>query len=107
MSAVSQVNTNEFETRAVQNDQLVLVDFSAEWCGPCRRMEPELEAAAQELQGKATVLKVDVDADPELAIRFGVQGIPNLTFLKGGQVVDVIVGAAPRSAILAKAKAHL
>jgi thioredoxin 1 len=107
MSAVSQVTTSEFETRAIQNDQLVVVDFSAAWCGPCKRLEPELEAAAQELQGKATILKVDVDADPDLATRFGVQGIPNLTFLKGGEVVDVIVGAVPRSTILARAKALL
>lgn len=105
MSAVSQVTTSEFESRAIQNDQLVVVDFSATWCGPCKRLEPELEAAAQELAGKATILKVDVDADPDLAIRFGVQGIPNLTFLKGGQVVDTIVGAVPKSTILARAKA--
>ncbi|MGV3616153.1 MAG: thioredoxin [Fimbriimonas sp.] len=107
MSAVSQVTTSEFETRAIQSDQLVVVDFSAAWCGPCRRLEPELEAAAQELQGKATVLKVDVDADPELATRFGVQGIPNITFLKGGQVVDKIVGLVPRATILARANALL
>ncbi len=107
MSAVTQVNASEFETKALQSEQLVVVDFSATWCGPCRRLEPELEAVAESLEGQATFVKVDVDADPELATRFGVQGIPNLTFLKGGKVVDTIVGAVPRTTILARAKALL
>lgn len=101
---VTPVSTAQFEEKAIQAEGLVVVDFSATWCGPCRRLEPELEAAAQELSGKATFLKVDVDSDPDLANRFGVQGIPNLTFLKGGKVVDTIVGAVPRATIISRAK---
>ena len=107
MSTVTHVTQSNFVQQAIQNEGLVLVDFSATWCGPCRRLEPELEAAAQTLTGHATVLKVDVDQDPELATQFGVQGIPNITFLKGGKVVDKIVGLVPRQTIVERAKAHL
>jgi thioredoxin 1 len=81
---------------------LVLVDFSATWCGPCRRMLPELEAAAEQLKGKATFLKVDIDEAPDVANQFGVQGIPNLTFLRNGQVVDVAVGLTPKAEIVSR-----
>jgi len=107
MSAVLEVTTAQFQSKAVEAEGLVLVDFSAPWCGPCRRMEPELEAVATELAGKITVLKVNVDESPEIATHYGVQGIPNLTFLKGGQVVDVAVGAMPRASILARVNKHL
>jgi thioredoxin 1 len=106
MSAVQEIGQNEF-AQAIQGDQLVMVDFSAKWCGPCRRMEPELDAVATELAGQAKVVKIDVDNSPELAMQYGVQGIPNLTFIKGGKVVDVAIGAMPKSAILARAKRHL
>lgn len=105
MSTVTRITTSEFEEKAVNNDKLVVIDFSASWCGPCRRLEPELEAAAQELAGNVSVFKVDVDADPELAVRYGVQSIPNLTFLQRGQVVDTIVGAVPKTTILTRANA--
>lgn len=106
MSSITQVNQATFPQHT-QSEGLVLVDFSATWCGPCRRMEPELEAAAHALAGNVTVLKVDVDQDPDLAMEYGVQGIPNLTFLKGGKVVDKIVGLVPRQTIVARAKALL
>lgn len=104
MSSITKVNTQEFKQHAIDNPGLVLVDFSATWCGPCRRLEPELEAAAASLGEKATVLKVDVDQDPDLAMQFGVQGIPNITFLKGGKVVDKIVGLVPRATIIQRAQ---
>lgn len=107
MSAVKEIGTAEFAQSALQAEGLVLVDFSAPWCGPCRRMEPDLEAAAQELSGKATFLKVNVDESPEIATQFGVQGIPNLTFLKNGQVVDTVVGAIPKATIVSRVKANL
>src|SRR5665213_3532283 len=107
MSAVLEIGQAEFEAKAVQAEGLVLVDFSAPWCGPCRRMEPELEAAAVELAGQATFFKVNVDESPELAMKYGVQGIPNLTFLKKGQVVDVSVGQIGKAAIVSRVKKNL
>jgi thioredoxin 1 len=107
MSFVTQVGQAEFEQKAIQADGLVLVDFSATWCGPCKRMLPELEAAAEQLKGKATFLKVDIDEAPDVATRFGVQGIPNLTFFKGGKVVDVAVGLMPKAEIVSRVQKNL
>jgi thioredoxin 1 len=107
MSKILEVNQSEFEAKAVQAKGLVLVDFSATWCGPCRRMLPELEAAAEQLAGKATFLKVDVDESPDVAIKYGVQGIPNLTFLKDGQVVDVSIGLIPKAEIISRVQKNL
>ncbi len=70
-------------------------------------MLPELEAAAEQLKGRATFLKVDIDQAPEIAMQFGVQGIPNLTFLKGGQVVDVAVGMMPKAEIVSRIQKNL
>ena len=107
MSLVTQVGQAEFEQKAIQAKGLVLVDFSATWCGPCKRMLPELEAAAEQLKGKATFLKVDIDEAPEVAMQFGVQGIPNLTFLKDGKVVDVAVGMMPKADIISRVQKNL
>ena len=107
MSLVTQVGQAEFEQKAIQAEGLVLVDFSATWCGPCKRMLPELEAAAEQLKGKATFLKVDIDEAPEVAMQFGVQGIPNLTFLKDGKVVDVAVGMMPKADIISRVQKNL
>jgi thioredoxin 1 len=107
MSFVTQVGQAEFEQKAIQAEGLVLVDFSATWCGPCKRMLPELEAAAEHFKGKATFLKVDIDEAPDVAMRFGVQGIPNLTFLKSGQVVDVAVGLMPKAEIVSRVQKNL
>jgi len=104
MSAIKQVNSSEFETAVLASPGLVLVDFTATWCGPCKRMLPELEAAAAELGDTATVVKVDVDESPDIAIRYGVQGVPNLTFFIAGKPVDSIVGAVPKSTIIGRAK---
>lgn len=102
MSAVKEIGTADFQKSVLEAEGLVLVDFSAPWCGPCRRMEPELEAIAQEFAGKATVVKVNVDESPDLANAYGVQGIPNITFLKGGKVVDQAVGAMPKAMIASR-----
>jgi thioredoxin 1 len=107
MSAVLEITDKEFESKAIQAEGLVVVDFSAKWCGPCQRMYPELVAAAEELAGQVTVVKVDVDESPETAMRYGVQGIPNLTLLRDGKVVDVAVGAMPKSAITALIRRNL
>lgn len=107
MTAVLEVNESQFSEKIAQAKGLVIVDFSAVWCGPCRSLAPELEAVAQTLGDNVTVVKVDVDESPNLAMKYGVQGIPNLTFIKDGQVVDVAIGAIPRAAILNRARALL
>jgi thioredoxin 1 len=107
MSALKEIGQSEFEEKALQAQGLVLVDFTATWCGPCRRLAVELEAAAQELGSTVEILKVDVDQNPELAMRYGVQGIPHLKFFKNGQAVDTIVGAVPKTTIVSRAKANL
>jgi thioredoxin 1 len=107
MSAVLEVGVAEFDQKAIKAEGLVVVDFSAKWCGPCQRMLPELEATANEFAGEATFLKVDVDESPDVAMRYGVQGIPNLTFIKQGQVVDIAIGAMPKSAIAERVRKNL
>ena len=80
----------------VTSDRPVLIDFWAPWCGPCRAIAPVLEEIAQELGDKVTIGKVNVDEHPDLAVRFGVQAIPQLLFFKDGAVKDKLVGAVPK-----------
>ncbi|MGH6616447.1 thioredoxin [Sphingomonas sp.] len=101
MSNVSKVTAATFEAEVLGAELPVLVDFYADWCGPCRGMEPALKDVAREYAGEARVVKVDVEADPELQTRYGVQGLPTLLMFNGGDVVDRITGAAPRSALAA------
>ncbi len=107
MSTVIEVGQSEFQQKAVEAQGLVVVDFSAPWCGPCRMMDPHLKAAAEELAGKVTIVKVNVDDSPEIAMKYGVQGIPNLTFLKDGKVVDTAVGAMPKAALISRIQRNL
>ncbi|MCX7780925.1 MAG: thioredoxin [Negativicutes bacterium] len=92
-------NKQEFESRVLKADMPVLVDFFAPWCGPCKMLAPELDALAEEYQGKALVAKVDVDALPELASQFNVMSVPTLVIMKGGQEVKRFVGFRPRKDI--------
>ena len=93
------VNTSEFEEKVLKSDVPVLVDFWAEWCGPCKAIGPSVEQLAAEYAGKARVFKLDVDADPAIASQYGVMSIPALLVFKGGKVVDQMVGAAPKATI--------
>ncbi len=88
-------------------DGVVLIDFWAEWCGPCKLIAPVIDELAGDFQGKATIAKVDIDAHPELAKQFKIQAIPNLKILKDGKVVDEIVGVADKEEIEKKLKKQL
>ncbi len=93
------VTDNDFETDVLGSDKPVLVDFWAEWCGPCRMIAPSLEAVAEEYQGKAGVFKMNVDENQNVPNRFGIRGIPTLILFKGGQEQERIVGAVSKEAI--------
>lgn len=85
----------------------VLLDFWAEWCGPCRMVGPLVEELSKEYDGKALIGKVDVDSNPEISMKFGIRNIPTLIYLKKGQMVDKVVGAAPKSTLESKLQAQL
>src|SRR5271169_3522754 len=99
MGANLAVSKTEFDEKVIQSEVPVLVDFWAEWCGPCKAIGPSVEQIATEYDGKARVYKVDVDAHAELASQYGVMSIPALLVFKGGKVVDQMVGAGPKQAI--------
>tara|TARA_B100000614_G_C14383013_1_gene426392 strand:- start:336 stop:653 length:318 start_codon:yes stop_codon:yes gene_type:complete len=91
-----------FEDLAVKSDKPVVVDFWAEWCGPCRMVAPVVEELSKDYEGKAVVGKVDVDANNEISAKYGIRNIPTILFLKNGEVVDKQVGAAPKAALAEK-----
>jgi thioredoxin 1 len=96
-----------FDEVVLKSDKPVLVDFWAEWCGPCRMVGPVVEELAKEFEGKAIVGKVDVDSNPEISMKFGIRNIPALLFFKGGEIVDKQIGAVPKSVLAQKLTAQL
>jgi len=94
-----EVSDSGFETEVLGSDKPVLVDFWAEWCGPCRMIAPSVEAVAEEYAGKAGVMKMNVDENPTVPNQFGIRGIPTLILFKGGQEQERIVGAVSREAL--------
>jgi thioredoxin 1 len=101
MAAELALNGTDFEKNVLQSDVPVLVDFWAEWCGPCKAIGPSIEQLATEYSGRAKVYKVNVDQEGDIAQKYGIMSIPALLVFKGGKVVDQMVGAAPKANIAA------
>lgn len=91
------VDDNNFDEVVLKSDKPVMVDFWAEWCGPCRMIAPFVEEISTEYEGKAVVVKCDVDSSPSVAAKFGIRNIPTVLFFKNGEVADKQVGAVPKS----------
>lgn len=100
MGQIQHVNNNNFNDHVLNSDQPVLVDFWAEWCGPCKALGPVLDELANEVSGKAKIVKLNVDESRELAAKYGVRGIPTMIFFKNGQIVSTLVGNQPKDVIL-------
>ncbi|MBO4426523.1 MAG: thioredoxin [Clostridiales bacterium] len=89
-------NESNFENEVVNSSIPVMIDFYAEWCGPCRMMSPVVEDFAKEYEGKVKIGKINVDDESELAMRFGIQSIPSFVFMREGKVVERVTGAMPK-----------
>ena len=106
MSKPVEITDSNFE-EIINSEKPVLVDFWAEWCGPCKMIGPVVEELANEFDGKAIIGKVDVDTNPEVSAKFGIRSIPTLLVFKGGEIVDKQVGAVPKSVLSEKIEAQL
>jgi thioredoxin 1 len=102
MSELSNVGMTNFESEVLQSEQTVVVDFWAEWCQPCKLLTPVLEKVAEKFGEQVKVVKCNVDDNQEIAIKYGVRGIPNLIFFKGGQVVNQAIGFMNESQLSSK-----
>lgn len=102
-----EVTDSNFEQVVIQSDKPVIVDFWAEWCGPCRMVGPIIEELSHDYEGRAVMTKCDVDSNPETPAKFGIRNIPTILFFKNGQVVDKQVGAVPKTVLAKKLEALL
>jgi len=96
------ITTEDFDQEVTHSDKLVMIDFFAEWCGPCKMLAPAIDALSSEYEDKVKIFKCDVDNEPELAGQFGVQSIPTIVFLKDGELVDKVVGFQSKEALADK-----
>lgn len=96
-----------FDKEVIKSDKPVLVDFTASWCGPCRMIAPIIEEMAAEYAGRAVIGKVDVDENPEISTNYGIRSVPTLMIFKGGERVDMIIGAVGKAKLVEKLNAQL
>ena len=95
-----------FKEKVLDSDKLTMIDFWAEWCGPCRAIGPVVEELSKEYDGKVKVGKVNVDNNPQVSLNYGITSIPAILFIKNGEVVDKLIGAQPKANFVKKIEAH-
>lgn len=100
------INSTDFPA-LVQDDKLLVVDFFATWCGPCKKLSPTLDEVSEEFGDRVNIVKVDVDESEDLAMTYGIRSVPTVLFFKNGQQVDKFVGALPKSEIVSKIEKQL
>lgn len=99
------IQGNRFQDEVVKSSEPVVVDFYADWCGPCKMIEPVIHQLSKEYQGKVKFVKVDTDANQELAMQFGIMSIPTVMFFSKGKVEDIVIGAVPSAVLKSKVDA--
>lgn len=102
MSGVTSVTLDSWDKEVIQSSGVVMADFWATWCAPCKMVAPAVEELAKEYEGKVKFVKVNTDENPDLASRYNIRGIPTLMFFKNGQMVDQLVGAVPKTQLKTK-----
>lgn len=96
-----------FKEKVLDSDKLTMIDFWAEWCGPCRAIGPVVEELAKEYDGKVNIGKVDVDKNPDLGAQYGITSIPAILFVKEGKVIDKLIGSQPKANFVKKIESHM
>lgn len=99
------ITDDNFETEVTNSEIPVVVDFWAEWCGPCRMIAPIMEELAESFEGKVKIGKLDVDSNQQTAVKYGVRSIPTVLFFKGGELKDTVIGAVPKNVFVEKIEA--
>ncbi|MFH1319562.1 MAG: thioredoxin [Bacteroidota bacterium] len=102
-----EITDSNFEEKVIKSDKPVLIDFWAEWCGPCKMVAPIVEELSKEYEGKVVVGKVNVDNSPGISSKYGIRSIPTILIFKGGEVVDKQIGAVPKSMLVQKLEAQM
>ena len=100
------INSNEFNSEVINSNGVVLVDFSAEWCGPCKMLAPIRDDLSNEMEGKNKVFKIDVDQSGDIAQKYNVMNVPTVMIFKNGEVVEKVVGFQPKEVLKSKLEAH-
>lgn len=102
-----ELTDTNFQEEVLDKEGLTVIDFWAEWCGPCKMISPIIEELADDYNGKALIGKVNVDHNPDLSIKYGIRSIPTILFVKNGEIVDKLVGATTKQALAGKVEEHL